>query len=101
MTTEAYESRYAPPLFGKDAEPEDAAKYTALTYRILALMSDCQWRSILEICEALNVPPVTRVDSRLRDLRKDDFKKRFGAWHVGCQRFADGVYRYRVTKGEE
>lgn len=94
MSTQ-YEFRYDAPNYGPQAEPEDEARYSKQQEAVRVLMADGIARSVLEICKSLGLPPTTRVDSRLRDLRK----KKHGGWVVKCQRFTDGVYRYILLIG--
>jgi len=97
MTTEALQNRYQKPLFGRDTEPEDAARYSEQHKEILALMKDGVERSSLEINLALGYGAMTRSDSRLRDLRKPQF----GAWSIASRRCTDGVWRYSLRLPKE
>lgn len=91
--TAEIESRYDGPEYGPETEPEDAKKYSVQMMLVHGLMMDGEWRSSLEICNKLAFAPTTRVDSRLRDLRK----RKYGRWNVECRRCEDGVYRYRIN----
>jgi hypothetical protein len=96
MTAHNYETRYDPPQYGKDTEPEEAARYTEQMKQILRLMLDGAWRSKKEIRVALGFDEDVAVDSRLRDLRKSQY----GALEVTCQKQGK-VYRYKLReKGE-
>lgn len=101
MSTD-YVSRYDGPEYGPETEPEDAAKYRTVMLMVLGLMRDMVWRSSAEICTALGLNPMVRVDSRLRDLRKDQYAKfikeqtHLRVLAVKCKRFDGGIYRYQV-----
>lgn len=90
-----FTSRYDPPQYGPQTEPEDAVRYSQQEAAILELMKDGVERSTLEICAALGYAPTTRVDSRMRHLRHKPVK---GAWPFTCRRCDDGVYRYRLAQ---
>ena len=89
-----FTNRYDGPDYGPETEPEEAAKYSQQQEAIKNMLLDHVERSSLEICRALHLPETTRVDSRVRDLRK----AKHGAWPIKCRRCEDGVYRYRMLE---
>lgn len=92
MSEQAMESRYDGPDYGPETEPEDAAHYSQQQLAIRVLLCDGIERSAVEICDALGIPQTTRVDSRVRDLRKVEH----GAWPIVSRRCADEIYRYKM-----
>lgn len=91
-----YQNRfdYTPPDYGPETTPEEEVRYSEQQEAIRMLLCDGVERSSLEICIALQLPTTTRVDSRIRDLRKP----KHGAWAIDCRRCEDGVYRYQMKR---
>lgn len=105
MTTKELQSRFEYPTdYGPGTTPFDLddvcltvyreARYSHQQAAIRDLLRDGVERSSLEICIALGLPPATRVDSRVRDLRK----VKHGAWSIACRRCVDGVWRYSLRQ---
>lgn len=60
--------------------------------RVRAVMADGRWRSGYELARIVGGAD-SAVTARLRDLRK----AKYGGHEVRCDRFPDGVYRYRLV----
>jgi hypothetical protein len=90
-----FTSRYDPNPYGPETEPEEAAKYSEQHKAILAVFMQGGRYSSEEMRVAANLPIGTRVDSRIRDLRKPQF----GAWPIPpSTKDSDGVYRYELKR---
>ena len=64
---------------------------------VLSLMRDGRWRTLREICDAIdNIGDPQSISARLRDLRKE----RFGSWTVD-RRIRAGTSRVREYRVRE
>lgn len=86
-----------PHFDGADIQPaRDDPRLTRQIARILALISDGEWRSLDSIAKATNSPHAS-VSAQLRNLRKP----RFGGYKINRRYVSDGLYHYRLApKGE-
>ncbi len=79
---------------GETYEPlQDRARLRGQLARVLALMTDQQWRTLAQIAAAVGGSEAA-VSARLRDLRK----ARFGGYEVPRRRVegASGLWEYRL-----
>jgi len=71
----------------------DAERLTSLFDRVLALMSDGEWRTLSAIADRLGEGSEASISARLRDFRKP----KFGGHIVDRVRIGDsGVFKYKV-----
>lgn len=77
---------------------KDGERLTGLMGRVHALMSDDQWRTLAQIVTECGGTEAS-VSARLRDLRKDKFKKRYPSENVVRRRVenGNGLHEYRVV----
>ena len=75
----------------------DARRIGEQMERILGIMRDGKWRTLVEI-ELRSGDPPASISAQLRHLRKE----RFGAYRVEKRRFRDsrGLWEYRVLSPE-
>lgn len=74
-------------------EDRDLVRLSRLIDRVQALMKDGQWRTLPQICAAVEANSESSVSARLRDLRKE----RFGGYNIERQYLTDGLWRYRMV----
>lgn len=83
-----------PNFGGETYEPEhDAIRLKGLLARVLTFMSDGQWHTLRQICDACGGTEAS-CSARLRDLRKGWA----GSRKVERQRVAGGLYQYRLAE---
>lgn len=70
----------------------DGVRLKGLMLKVYNLMSDHQWRTLPQICEAIDANSEASVSARLRDLRKECF----GSHLVEREYVASGLWRYRL-----
>lgn len=73
----------------------DEKRLTTALHRVFDLMKDGQWRLLAVIANDCETSEAG-ASARLRDLRKEHFKKRFGVKDVLSERRAGGLWEYRV-----
>lgn len=86
------------PILPRDGETYDHAKDGKRLHkqhnRVLALMSDQQWRSLAAIASCTHDPEAS-ISARLRDLRKP----KFGGWTIERRRGGwGGTFEYRLVR---
>ncbi len=83
---------FEPHYNGPDYIPQrDHGRLSAQTQRVLDLMRDRQWRTLIEISNTTG-DPVASVSAQLRHLRKE----RFGGHQVNRRHLGNGLYEYQV-----
>jgi hypothetical protein len=77
---------------------KDGERLTSLMGRVSSLMSDGQWRTLAQIVTACGGTEAS-VSARLRDLRKDKFRKRYPNEDVVRRRVenGNGLHEYKVV----
>lgn len=78
---------------GPDEDALEGVRLSRQHERILDLMRDGQWRTLVQISSTTGDPPAS-VSAQLRHLRKP----RFGAHLVERIHVGRGLYRYRVIE---
>lgn len=73
--------------------PRDHGRLSAQLQRVLTVMHDGQWRTLVQI-QALTDAPQASISARLRDLRKP----KFGGFVVERRYLKDGLHEYRLQR---
>lgn len=84
---------------GETYEPStDKARLTGQLKAVYNVMSDGEWRSLIQISQLAGMKlnkyvPDSSASARLRDLRKD----KFGGYEIERKSMGNGIFHYRMV----
>lgn len=84
---------------GETYEPSrDKARLTGQLKAVYNVMSDGEWRSLIQISQLAGIKlnkyvPDSSASARLRDLRKD----KFGGYEIERKSMGNGIFHYRMV----
>lgn len=81
-------------------EQEDGDRLRSAHDRIAHAMRDGKWRTLAEIMEIGGCTEAA-ASARMRDFRKERFKRRYGVTGMESRREAGGLWQYRLLTREE